>query len=221
MPPCFFKGIGTLRRYANSEVAFVGSSSGVGRAFAAAAPSPPSQEAPEDCILGENEQSEKETSNPNIDDFQNGSQQKERSRQDWPSSLNVNSFPDYSTAKQLAKTYFQTWHPLLPFLHGPSFMRELEALYSQPYHKPIQPRAERVLRCIFNIVILDRLFHHRCLDACTLPAPRNPAPLLLRPGSTSALVLLTLLTLLTAPWRSQDLSHFNEGPEIRPGVPKM
>jgi hypothetical protein len=39
----------------------------------------------------------------------------------------------------------------------------------------------------------------------------------LRPGSTSAPVLLTLLTLLTAPWRIQDPSHyklstFNEGP---------
>jgi hypothetical protein len=104
--------------------------------------------------------SQEETSNPNIDDFQNGSRQNERSRQDWPSSLDVNSFPDYNTAKKLAKTYFRTWHPLLPFLHGPSFMRELEAFYSQLYSKPIQPRAARVrvviFQCIFNIVILDR-----------------------------------------------------------------
>jgi hypothetical protein len=61
------------------------------------------------------------------------------------------------------------------------------------------------------------------------PAPCDPAAFAhagLRPGSTSAPVLLTLLTLLTAPWRSQDPSHnklstFNEGPETRPGVPKM
>jgi hypothetical protein len=70
MPPYFFKEIGTLRRYANGEVAFVGSSSGVffvnvvRRAFAAAAPSPPSQEASEDCILGENEHSEEEHQTP-------------------------------------------------------------------------------------------------------------------------------------------------------------
>jgi hypothetical protein len=161
MLPYFFKEIGTLRRYANGEVAFVGSSSGVffvnvvRRAFAAAAPSPPSQEAPEDCILGENEQSEEETSSPNINGFQN-----EGSRQDWLPTLDVNSFPDYNTAKQLAKTYFQTWHPLLPFLHGPSFMQELESFYSQQQNKPVQPRAERVrviiFQCIFNIVILDR-----------------------------------------------------------------
>lgn len=143
-----------LRRYADDEVAFVDSSFGVffvnviHRAFAAAAPSPPSQEAP-DCILEENEQSDEETSNPNIDDFQNGARQNERSRQDWPSSLNVNSFPDYGTAKQLAKTYFQTRHLLLPFLHDPSFMRELEAFYSQPYHKPIQPRADRCMQSLF------------------------------------------------------------------------
>jgi hypothetical protein len=165
MPPYFFKEIGTLRRYANGEVAFVGSSSGVffvnvvRRAFAAAAPSPTSQEAPEDCILGENEHSEEETSNPNIDDSRNDTPQNERSRQDWPPTLDVNSFPDYNTAKQLVRTYFQTWHPLLPFLHGPSFMRELEAFYSQPHSKPIQPRAERVrvitFQCIFNIAILD------------------------------------------------------------------
>jgi hypothetical protein len=47
----------------------------------------------------------------------------------------------------------------------------------------------------------------------------------LRPGSTLAQVLLTLLTLLTAPWRSQDPSYyklptFNEGPETRLGSRK-
>jgi hypothetical protein len=39
-------------------------------------------------------------------------------------------------------------------------MRELEAFYSQPHKKPVQPRAERVrviiFQCIFNIAILDR-----------------------------------------------------------------
>ena len=39
-------------------------------------------------------------------------------------------------------------------------MRELEAFYSQPHNKPVQPRAERVRVIIFqytyNIVILDR-----------------------------------------------------------------
>jgi hypothetical protein len=57
------------------------------------------------------------------------------------------------------------------------------------------------------------MLYHRNLDARAPPAPRDSAPLLLRPAP----VLLTLLTLLTAPWRSQDPSHyklstFNEGP---------
>jgi hypothetical protein len=56
------------------------------------------------------------------------------------------------------------------------------------------------------------LFHHRNLDACAPPAPRDPAPLLLRR-------------------RSQDPAHqksstFNEGPERcppppKPGVPNL
>jgi hypothetical protein len=42
---------------------------------------------------------------------------------------------------------------------------------------------------------------------CAPPAPRDPAPLCFRPAQARlnfGSVLLTLLTLLTAPWRSQE-----------------
>ena len=53
-----------------------------------------------------------------------------------------------------------------------------------------------------------QVFHHRNLDACAPPAPRGPAPFLLRPAQAQlnfAPVLPTLLTLLTGPRRSQEL----------------
>jgi hypothetical protein len=67
------------------------------------------------------------------------------------------------------------------------------------------------------------MFHHRNVDACAPPAPRDPAPLLLSPAlSTSAPVLLTPRT---APWRSQDPSHyklstFTRGPKQSQGSRK-
>jgi hypothetical protein len=45
-------------------------------------------------------------------------------------SAQLGSLPPYDTAQLLAVEYFQTWHPILPFLSGPEFLQDLEALYS-------------------------------------------------------------------------------------------
>lgn len=44
------------------------------------------------------------------------------------SSSGLGSLPPYETAQSLAIAYFQQWHPILPFLSGPDFLQDLEAL---------------------------------------------------------------------------------------------
>jgi hypothetical protein len=70
---------------------------------------------------------------------------------------------------------------------------------------------------------------HRNLDACAPPAPCDPAPLLLSRAQArlnfGSSPVHPLLTLLTAPWRSQDPSHyklstFNEGPRNKARGPE-
>ncbi|SMQ51667.1 unnamed protein product [Zymoseptoria tritici ST99CH_3D7] len=45
-------------------------------------------------------------------------------------STQLGSLPTYDTAQLLAVEYFQTWHPILPFLSGQEFLQDLDALYS-------------------------------------------------------------------------------------------
>ncbi|KJX93335.1 transcription factor fungal specific like protein [Zymoseptoria brevis] len=45
-------------------------------------------------------------------------------------STQLGSLPTYDTAQLLAVEYFQTWHPILPFLSGQDFLQDLDALYS-------------------------------------------------------------------------------------------
>ncbi|KAK4614140.1 Transcriptional activator protein acu-15 [Fulvia fulva] len=44
----------------------------------------------------------------------------------------LGTLPSHETAQANAISYFKTWHPVLPFLSGPEFLQELEALYSDP-----------------------------------------------------------------------------------------
>jgi hypothetical protein len=37
--------------------------------------------------------------------------------------------PSISLAKELLTVYFRVWHPLFPFLHGPSFLQEIEIIF--------------------------------------------------------------------------------------------
>jgi hypothetical protein len=156
--------IGTLRALPNGESLFVGSSSGVffintvRRAFSHAAgasrrrslnddtnPSLASLPSPEECIFGPESYAEAAWSRPT----------------GAPSDGDgVGELPSHTVAKELLITYFRIWHPLLPFLHGPSCLGELEALYdgeadSQP-RKPGSLSMAIILRCLFNIAKLDR-----------------------------------------------------------------
>ena len=40
--------------------------------------------------------------------------------------------PELQTANRLIMTYFRHWHPLFPFLHGPSFFEQISHFYEEP-----------------------------------------------------------------------------------------
>ncbi|KAK8213834.1 fungal-specific transcription factor domain-containing protein [Phyllosticta capitalensis] len=68
--------------------------------------------------------------------------------------------PDAATSKQLLVLYFKLWHPLFPFIHGPTFLQEIEVLYDPtkplPFPEEDEPDRHRCCRaiiaqCVFNI----------------------------------------------------------------------
>jgi hypothetical protein len=68
--------------------------------------------------------------------------------------------PDPQTATELIKTYFKIWHPLLPFLHGPTFLSDLKRFYSSESQTNLTPLGRNCdaisLSCIFSIAALNR-----------------------------------------------------------------
>ncbi|KAF2012938.1 hypothetical protein BU24DRAFT_465287 [Aaosphaeria arxii CBS 175.79] len=153
--------IGTLRSLPNGESVFVGSSSGVffintvRRAFSHAAATtsrrrsvndhsvltPAALASPEECILGPESQGERLRSDRNVPD-------------------GLGDLPPHAVATDLVISYFRTWHPLLPFLHGPTCLQELESLYSRDGESQTRrPRSQTLaitLQCLFNLAKLDR-----------------------------------------------------------------
>jgi hypothetical protein len=71
--------------------------------------------------------------------------------------------PSRAIAKELIMIYFRAWHPLFPFIHGPTFLRGVEELYTSnellSYDKGDQQQdicRSVTFQCIFNIAALDR-----------------------------------------------------------------
>ena len=69
--------------------------------------------------------------------------------------------PSQASATGLIMVFFQTWHPLFPFLHGPTFLQDVEDFYEGKQNDTDQagrPQICRavVLQCVFNLAALDR-----------------------------------------------------------------
>ena len=69
--------------------------------------------------------------------------------------------PSQEHASGLIMVYFQMWHPLFPFLHGPTFLRDVEAFYAGASNFQSQMDRQQICRaimfqCVFNIAALDR-----------------------------------------------------------------
>ncbi|KAF2089413.1 hypothetical protein K490DRAFT_37543, partial [Saccharata proteae CBS 121410] len=68
--------------------------------------------------------------------------------------------PDAATARRLLILYFKLWHPVFPFLHGPTFFEEVEALYDPSrslQDDAVDPDRRRccrviIIQCVFNTV---------------------------------------------------------------------
>ena len=81
--------------------------------------------------------------------------------------------PQVAMARDLMMAYFKVWHPLFPFLHGPTFLQAMELLYSGGTTAAISPTASvntrsspsldhrnacwtTIFQCVFNLASLLR-----------------------------------------------------------------
>lgn len=73
--------------------------------------------------------------------------------------------PTQEHASKLIQVYFHVWHPLFPFLHGPTFVKEIEDYYTESQSiRPVKDGRQHrdrqcrtiTFQCIFNIAALDR-----------------------------------------------------------------
>ncbi|RSL52640.1 hypothetical protein CEP53_008030 [Fusarium sp. AF-6] len=168
--------IGSLRALKNGDSQYVGSSSGVyfintvRRAFATTsdAESEERQHAsengqqqllndpsPEDCIVGGDEQGGRSMGLEAGMPGEPGNAQTNDQRQPATasSSFDLSNLPDYAIARHLVLTYFRIWHPLVPFLHGPECLSQLDALYRDTSTTPLSRLV--IFKCIFNIARLE------------------------------------------------------------------
>ncbi|KAH7357433.1 fungal-specific transcription factor domain-containing protein [Pyrenochaeta sp. MPI-SDFR-AT-0127] len=171
--------IGTLRARPNGESLFVGSSSGVffintvRRAFSRAAATTNRRQpttsdglsnanfanlpSPEDCIIGPETQSSQDWLNARGEAAETTPTQHPHAFGCQGNIEDLGELPDHAVAKELLITYFRTWHPLLPFLHGPTCLSDLEDAYAAGQaSKPKSLSTGIIFQCLFNIAKLDR-----------------------------------------------------------------
>ncbi|KAI1619544.1 fungal-specific transcription factor domain-containing protein [Exophiala viscosa] len=167
--PTHTSEIGTLKKLPNHGTAWLGSSSGVyfvntvRRAFSAAFASsnlagPNAVPASEDILTGEDAEGRS----------YNGPVHEGPSETDSFPQLLASTFgkpPQRKIAFELVTSFFRLWHPLFPFLHGPTFLKDMETIYQQR-RRPSKPTKENptptdlrkllTFQLIINIASLDR-----------------------------------------------------------------
>lgn len=148
--------LGTLRAFSNGESQFLGSSSGVyfvdtvRQVFSTAAPGRATgQDSNFEACLIADEQSDLP-------------QNEDRSLESHHQTVHHGSIvqnvlaqvPSFDDAKLLMTIYFHIWHPIMPFLHGPTFLEHLEDLYDQ---KSTDDMAYAIIfMSIFHIAAAER-----------------------------------------------------------------
>ncbi|EXJ60872.1 hypothetical protein A1O7_05025 [Cladophialophora yegresii CBS 114405] len=168
--PTHTSEIGTLKKLPNQGTAWLGSSSGVyfvntvRRAFSAAFASnlggPNAVPASEDILTGED--ADGRSYNGPLHD---GPSTTDLFPQNLAAALGKP--PDRKIAIELVTSFFTTWHPLFPFLHGPSFIKDMESIYSVQRQRrpskttkdnpaPVDVRKLVTFQLIINIAALDR-----------------------------------------------------------------
>ncbi|KIX08992.1 uncharacterized protein Z518_00070 [Rhinocladiella mackenziei CBS 650.93] len=176
--PTHTSEIGTLKKLPNHGTAWLGSSSGVyfvntvRRAFSAAFASsslggPNAVPASEDILTGED--AEGRSYNGPLHDGPSATDQ-------FPQLLAsaLGKPPERKIAVELVMSFFTAWHPLFPFLHGPTFLKDMESIYvqqrraSKPTKENPAPTDLRKLltfQLIINIASLDRSDIHLPMES--------------------------------------------------------
>ncbi|KAL1652220.1 hypothetical protein SLS58_000347 [Diplodia intermedia] len=190
--------VGTLRTRDNDESNFLGSSTGVyfvntvRHAFKASkdpgahgSDSPalhdPEQEGPnplEDFLLDEDVDDDRSASPSRLAPFHTSTTCIPRGPSYDAAPPGIGRAPDPQISKKLLVLYFKLWHPLFPFIHGPSFVREIECLYdpSKPAPPPPANEPDRhrccqaiIAQCIFNVaqagMVKDYLPRHSRIES--------------------------------------------------------
>jgi hypothetical protein len=167
--------LGSLISHSNDESQFVGSSSGVyfintvRQAFAKSlgpldgSSSAPDFPAAEDTIVGPDSPEEKASDNVGRLTEDDAIPQRWRYSEDVAQVLG--QAPTLDQARRLMMMYFKVWHPIFPFLHGPSFLKEMEAFYSSEEPGSMTPTLvsehksscyTTIFQCVFNLASLLR-----------------------------------------------------------------
>lgn len=176
--------MGSLTAHSNEESEFVGSSSGVffintvRQAFSqnlnqSAGSSPSGREfpQPEDTLVGSEDSPRDKHHAPastaaspsRACDSETISQWKYASAV----AAHLGNAPPVDMAKELMMAYFKVWHPLFPFLHGPTFLQAMEFLYSGDAQDTTTANLPSslehrnacwttVFQCVFNLASLLR-----------------------------------------------------------------
>ncbi|KAL2822614.1 hypothetical protein BJX63DRAFT_417653 [Aspergillus granulosus] len=72
--------------------------------------------------------------------------------------------PPQQLARDLMMVYFKVWHPLFPFLHGPTFLHAMESLYAEKDATEVREPSQNkhntswttIFQCIFHLASLVR-----------------------------------------------------------------
>lgn len=170
--------VGSLTAHSNDESQFVGSSSGVYfintvrqaflKSFASSHVSSGEEFPPtEDTIIGSEDSpgGKHDSDGSNCSDSTAEDRLPRRWSYDPTVARALGKPPPLEQAKELMMLYFRVWHPLFPFLHGPTFLQEMELLYSEDH----QDRSARfvhsdhknacwatIFQCVFNLASLLR-----------------------------------------------------------------
>ncbi|KAL2424458.1 hypothetical protein ABEF95_010617 [Exophiala dermatitidis] len=176
--PTHTSEIGTLKKLANQGTAWLGSSSGVyfvntvRRAFSAAFASshldgPNAVPASEDILTGED--AEGRSYNGPIHDGPSTTDQ-------FPQLLAsaLGKPPPKKIAMELVMSFFTAWHPLFPFLHGPTFLKDMESIYAREARSSAAMKDNPgtvelsklvTFQLIINVASLDRTDIHLPMDS--------------------------------------------------------
>jgi hypothetical protein len=165
--------IGSLTAHSNEDSQFVGSSSGVyfiktvKRAFNSLdgpGSSEPQLPTAEETLVGaETSPRDKRPRTSSLRDTASSSEVVE-SAAEWtydPSlTASLGDLPPPDVGKSLMMMYFKVWHPLFPFLHGPTFLQAMEKVYfsrNETQHTQESCMDYRstcwmiIFQCVFNL----------------------------------------------------------------------